>query len=360
MTVQETHSRRKGRIMIENMVVFEVIRNKKGGGTICAIHQDLNPKMIVVEVDGNKRIITGYGPQENLNEDKRLPFFITLEEEIVKGAVAGKAVIIEMDANAKLGPKYIPGDPHEITPNGKLLAGIVERQHLVVVNGSNMCKGKITSRRVSRKKVEESIINMVIVSSVLATYIDSLEIDESRNHVLTRIRKTKKGTIKKESDHNVLITTFKNTFKISEKKEKIEMFNLKNIVCQRAFKEYTSNIKMLSSVLNSEETIDVITERLIKKINGCLVMTYKKVRITQKKKSKVEILHSKMNKLKEENNQEELEKVIEEVAYHEEERYTDILKELSKTKDQTKHDSQRFWKIKNKDMSKFAPKLQLR
>ena len=46
VTVQETHSRRKGRIMIENMVVFEVIRNKKGGGTICAIHQDLNPKMI--------------------------------------------------------------------------------------------------------------------------------------------------------------------------------------------------------------------------------------------------------------------------------------------------------------------------
>ena len=149
VTVQETHCRRKGRIMIEDMVVFESIRVKKGGGTICAIHKDLNPKLVevyddpfellVVEVDRNKRIITGYGPQENTTEDKRLPFFVALEKEIVKASVAGKSVIIEMDANSKLGPDYIPGDPHKITPNGKLLAGVIDRQNLIVVNGSKVC-----------------------------------------------------------------------------------------------------------------------------------------------------------------------------------------------------------------------------
>ena len=45
-------------------------------------------------------------------------------------------------------------------------------------------------RRIARKKVEKTIIDMVIVSSDLITDIDSLEIDESRNHVLTRIQKT--------------------------------------------------------------------------------------------------------------------------------------------------------------------------
>ena len=249
VTVQETHCRRKGRIQMDNMVVFESIRSKKGGGTICAIHQDLNPKLveeynepyelIVVEIEGNKRIITGYGPQENWSEDKRLPFFISLEEEVVKAAVAGKSVIIEMDANSKLGPKYITGDPHKISPNGEILAGIVERQHLVVVNGTRVCKGKITRRRVAKRKIEESIIDMVIVSSDLINNIESLEIDEARNHILTRIRKTKKGIIKKESDHNVLITTFKDTFKTTEKKEKTEMYNLKNKECQKAFKAYT-------------------------------------------------------------------------------------------------------------------------
>ena len=56
VTVQETHCRRKGRIQMDNMVVFESIRSKKGGGTICAIHQDLNPKLVAVLCPG----ISGY------------------------------------------------------------------------------------------------------------------------------------------------------------------------------------------------------------------------------------------------------------------------------------------------------------
>ena len=40
-----------------------------------------------------------------------------------------------MDANSKLGPNHIQGDPHEISKNGKLLEGIIERHGLCVVNG---------------------------------------------------------------------------------------------------------------------------------------------------------------------------------------------------------------------------------
>ena len=156
-------------IKVENMVVFEAIRTKKGGGTLCAVHKDLNPHLIeeyndpfellVVEVvAGNKdiRIITGYGPQENWDEERRLPFFRTLEEEVIKAANAGKSVIFEMDSNSKLGTKFIPGDPYEITPNGKLLALIIERQNLTVANGTNKCKGVITRKRVTKTRVEES------------------------------------------------------------------------------------------------------------------------------------------------------------------------------------------------------------
>ena len=43
VTVQETHSRRKGRVhMPREFVVFEA----KHGGTMCAIHQNLSPKLI--------------------------------------------------------------------------------------------------------------------------------------------------------------------------------------------------------------------------------------------------------------------------------------------------------------------------
>ena len=43
-------------------------------------------------------------------------------------------------------------------------------------------------------------------SSEFRDHLKSLMIDEERRHVLTKIRKTKTGVVKKESDHNVLIT----------------------------------------------------------------------------------------------------------------------------------------------------------
>ena len=47
VTVQETHSTRKGQIkMPESFVVFETIRKAKNEGTMCAIKEDLSPKLI--------------------------------------------------------------------------------------------------------------------------------------------------------------------------------------------------------------------------------------------------------------------------------------------------------------------------
>ena len=39
-----------------------------------------------------------------------MPFFVALKEEISKVQLAGKSLIIELDANSKLGPEYVPGD----------------------------------------------------------------------------------------------------------------------------------------------------------------------------------------------------------------------------------------------------------
>ena len=83
ITIQETHFPHKGIFQIHSMVVFEAIRKKKGGGTLMAVHKDLKPKLIeeysaefellVVEVvvkSQSIRLITGYGPQENWEEEK--------------------------------------------------------------------------------------------------------------------------------------------------------------------------------------------------------------------------------------------------------------------------------------------------
>ena len=82
-------------------------------------------ELLVVEAKIGGRdvwIISGYGPQENWKVEDRIPFFAKLEEEISKAKLHGKEIIIEMDANSKLGPTLIKGDPHKQSENGKIFS----------------------------------------------------------------------------------------------------------------------------------------------------------------------------------------------------------------------------------------------
>ena len=123
----------------------------------------------------------------------------------MKSEISGKSVIIEMDANSKLGKKYIPNDPHAMSPNGKILAEIIERHALFVANGSRRCSGLITRQRITTTRTEKSCIDLLIFSNDIRNQFKSLLIDEERKYVLTRITNTKRGVVKKESDHNALV-----------------------------------------------------------------------------------------------------------------------------------------------------------
>ena len=125
-----------------------------------------------------------------------------------------------MDANSILGKKYIPKDPHEISPNGKLLAAIIERHALVVANGSEKCSGVTTRTRSTKDRTERSCIDILMFSSDLKKHFISLVIDDERRHVLTKIRHTKNGFVKKESDHNVLLSEF--ACKINKSEENVK------------------------------------------------------------------------------------------------------------------------------------------
>ena len=210
---------------------------------------------------------------------------------------------IEMDANSKLGTKYIPKDKHKITPNGKLLAGIVERQHLIIANGSTKCKGAITRKRVLKNNTEESSIDIVLFSEDLKDFFVSMEIDEERKHVLKKVKKTKKGLKVKHSDHNVLFTEFNLRLKEMEK-ETLESYNLGNKECQEKFKEYTTNTKMLSSIFEDKYIdINTLTNRFLKKIDGSISQNFRKYRRNPKEKDEEEKLFMKLSLLEEKNDE---------------------------------------------------------
>ena len=146
--------------------------------------------------------------------------------------MSGKSVIVEIDSNSKLGTQYIPNDPYQISPNGRMLARVIDNHALIVANSSTRCTGLITRRRVTKYRTEESCIDVLLFSSDLQQYFTSLLIDEERKYVLTKINKTKNGVTKKESDHHVLLSEFKDIM-FNTKTTKHEIYYLKILNVRR-------------------------------------------------------------------------------------------------------------------------------
>ena len=61
-------------------------------------------------------------------------FFRALEEEIIKAKSNDKLLYIQLDANSKLVPGIIEGDPHGQTANGKILIEILKRHAINVIH----------------------------------------------------------------------------------------------------------------------------------------------------------------------------------------------------------------------------------
>ena len=310
--LQETHYSKKGKIKIENFQIYEAIR-KKEHGSMLGVHVSHKPvliseysdmfELLVVQIEVDKkhiRVMAGYGPQENLDTDKRMPFFSALEEEIVRAKVANKSIIIQMDANSKLGKEIITEDPNEQSPNGAVLAAIVNRHALTVVNSlRDRVTGLITRRRITECGQEESIIDFLIVSDDLVENVKSMVIDENQKYALAVVRKTNRNISITTSDHNVMLTKFKMEWRDSERKERLEVFNLKNKECQQVFKHETSKNTKLSAVFNSDENINTQTEKFIKLLNKCIHKCFRKVKVTNSKETEYEKLYYKWVQTKE-------------------------------------------------------------
>ena len=99
-----------------------------------------------------------------------------------------------------------------------------------------------------------------------------------------RLTKTKKGVVKKESDHNVIETRLKLKWNNKHRPEpREEIFNLKNSECQKKFKQETSNTNKLSKIIEEEQDLEVATEKFLKKLNKVIYKCFKKIGIRKEK-----------------------------------------------------------------------------
>ena len=302
---QESHYSKKGKLQVDDFYIFEAIRKcKEKGGSIMGFHKALKPillkeysdefELLVVEVNLNGRIvrfITGYGPQESWKEIDRVPFFNALEREISSAEIDDRSVFIQMDANSKLGPKVIPGDPHpQSENNGKMLQDIIDRHALIVVNGMEEIRsGVITRERITTRSVERSVIDLVIVSHDLREHIKSIYIDEGKFVALNKIVKKHNDIKIVKSDHNSIITKLKCLWSPKQRKDKIEIYNFKNAECQKYFHKATDETKDLSNIFKSKKNVNILAKKFLNRLGGFICQNFNKIRIKDNHKNNIEI-----------------------------------------------------------------------
>ena len=129
-SIQETKVPIKGQIhsdVIDFYQLYEHIRTNnpgQGGGLCIGVTRDLHSTLIrdggdevecitvQVEVDNQSLVIvSGYGPQESRSSPShKEKFWAYLDREVEEAAMEEKLLVIQMDSNAWLGDKIIPGE----------------------------------------------------------------------------------------------------------------------------------------------------------------------------------------------------------------------------------------------------------
>ena len=380
ITVQETKLTRMGLIKLKGYQVYEKIRSGGGGGgLLTAIDEDLYPvlistgeddqaELLTVQIKVGKydiRVINAYGPQEDDSNLRRFNFWQELENEVISAKDNNCLIIIQMDANAKIGKDKIKNDPNEMSSNGKIMIEMIKRQGLIIGNCLNQCKGTITRERANLNNVEQAVLDYVVMCEGMKMFLDEMVIDEERVHVLTKYAGKRAKSKNKVSDHNIMFAKYKLTFNRLPVTVRKEFFNFKNKENQKIFFEETSNSFKLRSCFDESRSFAHNANIFFHTLRGTFHKSFKKIRITSGKSKLGEKTLQEMLQLKNElkifllNSKCQIGKIIAENKLKETEKYltdnfaaksAEIIKEqvqgmetLDGTFSQTG-----FWKVKKK------------
>ena len=357
ITIQETKLRFPGTFKIPGYQIYEKTRMGQGGGLLTAVDNSLSPMLIssgsndeeilVIQAQiGNHkiRIINAYGPQEGEAKEKTYKFWEEIEKEVILARDENCFILIQMDANAKLGSGIIKKDPHQMSENGTLLNNFILRQNLSCLNAHKSCIGSITRHRKTINGEEKAILDYIIACEGLTNFLNTMIVDEKRENVLTKFATTKGIKMKSESDHNILFAQFNLTCQRRKPAGRTEIFDFKNSESLGHFTKVTANSKELRNCFDFTKPPQVITQKFIKTLGNIFQQSFKKIRIKESRYFPLSVrnkndknlllksdLQSIINNSKCENErskaQYELEKVDSEIQEHISNRNANIVKE---------------------------------
>ena len=293
VVIQETKLKKKS-LQLKGYKCFPTVRGDSGGGLLVACLASLDPvivfegdsecEILVVHISLKQkeiRIIAGYGPQECAPVLVRETYRNTVEEQVVRANLAGASVIIAEDANAKLGPDWVENDPNPISENGKLLAKMIVRQELKIVNVSNKCVGgPITRCRKVNGKIEQSCIDFLITSQDLNQFLVDAFIDSSQLYTLTKFTTSKGIPSVKRSDHHTLGANFSISWE-EETETRCEIFKLRDQNGLSKFNSITSKSDKFLKCVNATIPLQDACEKWYKEFDKTIYQCFKKIRITK-------------------------------------------------------------------------------
>ena len=308
---------RTGRIKIpsnKKYSWYELVRTESadkgvnGGGLAIGVLNDLKPSWIS-EGDNDAeaitievwiggfpiRLICGYGPQEGDKVERKEKFWEYLSIEVQKAKDDGAKVIIQMDGNLWAGAEIIEGDPKIQNRNGKMLQDFLDRnQHLNVTNALPKCEGKITRVRHMKNKTQESILDFFIVCDELLPLVTKVKIHEKEE---LAIKRYKEKIVK--TDHKMLSLELDLHIHKEKLHDKVEVFNIRNKICQKLFYEFTSKEGRFSKCFDTdEESIDLQFKRWKHKFDKSIHACFRKIRVKDKiYKTKIDTLLEEKNSI---------------------------------------------------------------
>ena len=273
--------------------LFPKERNDKDGGGLLTVMadnlspaevmtEDENVEILLVDIEVGKfriRTFNAYGPQETDNKQYVTNFWVEFESEVIRASKSGLSILIQMDANAKLGSGLIPNDPHRMSSNGKLLFDIMNRNNLVCLNSDPRCEGTITRFRRTVNGTENAVLDYLIVSSQLSSLLGEMIVDEKRCFTLTKFATKTGSKVKKESDHNPIFARFNIKLANNSKQDRREIFDFKDQEAQKVFKELSDNSEQLNNCFKSDKSPPEEAGRFFKVLNNLFHRSFKKIRI---------------------------------------------------------------------------------
>ena len=155
--------------------------------------------------------------------------------------ISGCLVFCELDANAKLGNDFIPGDHHQISANGEYLKNIIESNNMILCNSEKECDGLYTRERKTVNNCEKSIIDYVLICQDLYFYFKKMKIDAVNS--LRKYSKLGNKSVVTKSDHHLIICQFRKMISIGPEKnsnDRTTSFNFNDPEGWQKFKNLTS------------------------------------------------------------------------------------------------------------------------